>query len=114
VKLRLGPARAIAEGAGRGWTIDPEGPARRAFFVVRYRGRLHAYLNSCPHAGVPLDWVPDRFFERAGRYLLCGTHGARFRPEDGVCIAGPCAGRALQPLLLAVDNGEIVIELNPE
>ena len=44
------------------------------------------YVNSCPHLGSPLDWVPNRFLSADGRHVLCATHGALFRIEDGKVV----------------------------
>ncbi|MDT8376357.1 MAG: Rieske (2Fe-2S) protein [Mariprofundaceae bacterium] len=59
-------------------------------FLIRYNGGLHAYRNSCPHMGSPLDWLPGQFFSEGGNQLVCHTHDARFNPADGACISGPC------------------------
>jgi len=77
-------------------------------FVLRFKDRLHAYINRCPHAGSTLDWVPGRFFSPDGKMLLCQTHGAMFAPDDGACLAGPCP-QGLTPLpLKEQDNGLLV------
>lgn len=68
-------------------------------FVVRHKGRLHAYINRCPHAGTPLDWTPGRFFSPDNQWLVCQTHGAHFAPVGGDCVSGPCP-RGLTPLPL--------------
>ena len=109
---RLCRADEIAEGAGRGFRLGA-GAELVAVFVIRTGGALRGYINSCPHIGTPLDWLPDRFFSRAGDLLLCGTHGALFRPEDGLCVRGPCAGRRLAPAPIAIEDGEILLDLTP-
>jgi nitrite reductase/ring-hydroxylating ferredoxin subunit len=96
----------ISEGEGRGFVFG-SGIERDAVFVIHWRGQFLGYRNSCPHAGSPLDWPENRFFDASGRYLMCGTHGAVFRPEDGVCIEGPCEGRALEPVAIEMKDGEI-------
>ncbi len=96
----------IPEGQGRGF-IFGSGLERDAVFVIRWRGKFRGYRNSCPHVGSPLDWPENRFFDAIGRSLMCGTHGAVFRPEDGICIEGPCKGRALEPVAIEVKGGEI-------
>ncbi len=101
-RVPLCAADAVAEGAGRGFRLG-QGTEQVAVFVIRWQGAIRAYVNSCPHVGTPLDWLPDRFFDREGALLLCGTHGALFRPEDGVCVRGPCAGRRLAPAAIAVE-----------
>ncbi len=68
-------------------------------FAICFRGAFRAWRNRCPHAGSPLDWQPGRFFSEDGEQLLCHTHGARFDPLDGACLAGPCP-RGLESLPL--------------
>jgi nitrite reductase/ring-hydroxylating ferredoxin subunit len=102
----------IAEGKGRGFRLG-EGAHQFPVFVIRTSGALRAYVNSCPHVGTPLDGFPDRFFDRAGAHLLCGTHGAIFRPEDGVCVGGPCAGKRLEPVSIVIDGGVVMLERTP-
>lgn len=98
----------IAEGATRGFELG-SGIDRLDLFVLRRDGRLLAYRNDCPHAGSPLDMPQDQFLTADGRHFLCHTHGALFRVEDGLCVSGPCLGRALTPIALRVDGGEILI-----
>jgi nitrite reductase/ring-hydroxylating ferredoxin subunit len=76
-------------------------------FAVRRGDTVWAYVNRCPHRGTPLDWVPDQLLDEAGRDLVCATHGARFRVDDGVCIAGPCVGDQLVPVPLALRDGAL-------
>jgi nitrite reductase/ring-hydroxylating ferredoxin subunit len=61
-------------------------------FAVRYRGGVFAYLNRCSHVAMEMDWQPDRFFDLTGHYLVCGSHGAMFRPDTGECTHGPGRG----------------------
>jgi nitrite reductase/ring-hydroxylating ferredoxin subunit len=53
------------------------------------------YLNTCPHLGVPLDWLPGRFLSADGSRIVCATHGAEFRIDTGQCLRGPCRGESL-------------------
>ncbi len=98
----------IPEGTARGFRFG-SGTEQQMVFVVRKNDVLYAYVNACPHIGTPLDWLPDRFLDRDRRYLLCGTHGALFRIEDGFCVSGPCAGRRLTPAAIRVAEGEILL-----
>lgn len=84
----------------------------RAVFIVRHSGRVVAYENSCPHTGSPLDWRPGGFLDVDKRHILCATHGALFRIEDGYCLAGPCAGKGLKPVAITIEAG--CISLSPE
>ena len=102
----------IAEAAGKGFVLG-EGRRKREVFVVRKEGRIFGYVNSCPHAGTPLDWMPDRFFTNDGRFLICATHGALFEVEDGMCLRGPCRGLALEPVAVA-EEGEEIWLLEPD
>jgi nitrite reductase/ring-hydroxylating ferredoxin subunit len=81
------------------------GQACRAF-AVRFEGQVHAYLNRCTHVAMELDWQPNRFFDETGRWLLCGTHGALYRPDTGACAGGPCRG-GLVKIALAEKDGVI-------
>jgi nitrite reductase/ring-hydroxylating ferredoxin subunit len=110
--VRLCRADEVAEGKGRGFRLG-RGTEQVAVFVIRTAGDLRAYVNSCPHIGTPLDWLPDRFFDRSGEHLLCGTHGALFRPEDGLCVRGPCVGQRLAPAPITLEDGDIVLSLTP-
>ncbi len=102
----LCPREAIPENSARGFTIEPPG-GRLQVLLVRWNNRLHAYVNRCPHTGVNLDWVPDRFLDHSGTWLQCATHGALFRIHDGFCVHGPCAGQSLQPVPVDERNGEL-------
>ncbi len=82
-------------------------------FVVRYDAKARAYVNRCPHAGTELDWQPGEFFEEAGLYLICSTHGALFNPESGLCISGPCQGDCLERIRVEEREGHVIIPVNP-
>lgn len=82
-------------------------------FAVRHRGKVHAYVNRCPHMGTELDWQPGEFFEETGLYLICSTHGAIFEPNDGFCVAGPCRGASLQALETAERDGQVFLLGDP-
>ena len=78
-----------------------------AGFLVRQGDEVRGYVDRCPHAGWPLAVMDDRYLTRDGGRLLCTAHGALFRPLDGVCVAGPCAGDHLTPWPIAVADGLI-------
>ena len=78
-------------------------------FIVHVDGRYHAYVNTCPHVGTPLDLWPNEFFDADGRTLICSMHGAYFAPDTGRCIAGPCAGDSLETLAVRRDGDAIVV-----
>ena len=73
-------------------------------FIVRGEDeRLAAYENYCPHAGGPLNWLPNKLLSRSKRHLLCTRHGAHFAIHDGLCVHGPCVGSSLNPLPITVN-----------
>lgn len=82
---------------------------RSSFFVVRQGNTIRAYLNSCPHQRVPLNWKPDTFLTPDLDAIQCSLHRALFRIDDGYCTEGPCAGRSLTPVPVTVENGQVVI-----
>ncbi len=72
--------------------------------VVRKGDKAYAYLNRCPHTGGPMDWAEGQFLSMDGDVILCSMHGARFRIEDGLCLAGPCVGQSLSSVSLAIND----------
>ena len=91
--IRLCAPDELAEGHSRGFLID-----RDTLFAVRKDGQVFVYRNRCPHRGIPLDGVPDQFFDDSGSLIQCAAHGALFLIESGECVAGPCAGQSLSAL----------------
>jgi nitrite reductase/ring-hydroxylating ferredoxin subunit len=78
-------------------------------FLVKYGGRFYAYVNRCCHVPMTLDWVENRFFTADGRYLQCATHGARYLPETGECVAGPPCGKFLRRLEVSTADGKVYV-----
>ncbi len=99
----------IPDGEGKGFTIDTAS-GREEILVVRRGQQAFAYVNSCPHNGTPLDWVEHQFMTPDKQFIMCATHGAQFRVEDGFCVDGPCGGDSLETLPLGVEDGLIVLE----
>ena len=96
-------------GGARGFTIG-RGNWPLRMFVVRVAGTVCGYLNRCPHAGHPLDLTPQHFLTADGALILCASHGALFEKASGLCVAGPCAGRALTPIALQVRCGFVLLD----
>jgi nitrite reductase/ring-hydroxylating ferredoxin subunit len=88
-------------------TGDGDWPFRG--FIVRWEGQVYAYANSCAHLGHPLNMEPDKFFTADRRLLLCGSHGALFEPDTGICTAGPCAGARLARLACRLEDGWVYV-----
>ncbi|ETN92023.1 Rieske [2Fe-2S] domain protein [Gammaproteobacteria bacterium MOLA455] len=77
----------------------------RKLFAIRQDNQLYAYWNSCPHMGIPLNWMPGKFLDLDGALLQCSAHGALFHINSGECIGGPCVGDHLTPIALT-QNGD--------
>ncbi|MEI6440760.1 MAG: Rieske 2Fe-2S domain-containing protein [Alphaproteobacteria bacterium] len=78
-----------------------------AGFLVRQGEAVVGYVDSCPHNGWPLAVFDDLYLTRTGDRILCAAHGAVFRPDDGVCVGGPCAGERLTPWAIEVVGSEV-------
>lgn len=67
-----------------------------------------AWENSCPHKPeVKLDRGLGALVD--GDQLVCHEHGARFDCDDGYCTRGPCRGRSLSPIGVAVRDGAVYL-----
>ena len=98
----------IVDGESRGF--PPLAGAFTGLFAIRRGKKVFVYVNSCPHVGLPLDPVPDRFLDAKKTVIVCSAHGARFNIEDGECISGPCYGESLEAVATRVDeNGWVIV-----
>jgi nitrite reductase/ring-hydroxylating ferredoxin subunit len=98
----------LDEHAARAFTIGTgDWPLRG--FVVRVGAEVRGYVNRCPHAGHPLNLLPNRFLTPNGALILCSSHGAVFEKQTGYCVAGPCAGRSLRAVPLEVHAGFVML-----
>lgn len=101
----------IPDGSSRGF--DPEQNGQDTIFIVRIKGQLYGWRNACPHInGAPMAWRKDAYLNAKGTHIACHAHGALFEPETGVCVQGPCMGKALQAVQISEsENGQVM--LNP-
>ncbi len=79
--------------------------------VLRRDDRWYVYLNSCPHLGIPLNFIADDFLDLDRQYLICANHGALFRCEDGYCVSGPCVGQRLRQFDSEIRDGRLLVDL---
>jgi len=110
-RRELCPLDEIDDPGTRGFELDLGLAQPLRLFVVRRDDVLAAYLNRCPHTGAPLEWLPDQFFDLDNSFIQCAMHGALFRPADGYCVRGPCAGQSLEALDLEVQDGCVLVTL---
>jgi nitrite reductase/ring-hydroxylating ferredoxin subunit len=88
------------------WDVVQWGQPARAF-VMRFDGRLVAYLNRCAHVPTEMDWNPGEFLDIERRFILCSIHGAAYEPADGRCVGGPCGRGRLTALRVEERDGEV-------
>lgn len=93
-------SRLTAEGDALGFHYRDRLGRKQRGLLVRWQGKLYAYHNRCPHWSTPLDEDGPELFDHGSGTLICQTHGARFEPETGECIEGPCLGDRLTPLAI--------------
>ncbi|MFQ5955816.1 MAG: Rieske (2Fe-2S) protein, partial [Kiloniellales bacterium] len=55
----------LPDGGAKGFIVPGVGETGDLFLVRRGR-RVYGYVNSCPHAGTPLELIEDRFLNRDG------------------------------------------------
>ena len=99
----------IADGAAKTF-IWRHGAKLFEMFVQRMGDHIHAYENTCPHIGLPLNFRPDRFLDFDGEALLCVNHGAYFRIDNGLCFKGPCRDKWLVPVAVSLIDGQVVVD----
>jgi nitrite reductase/ring-hydroxylating ferredoxin subunit len=76
-------------------------------FVVRRGDAVAGFVDSCPHMGLPLAKRLDDYLTDDGALIGCDWHGALFRPEDGLCVGGPCQGQSLKPWPIEIVGGMV-------
>ena len=87
-----------------------EGDWPLSLFVVRRGSEIYGYVNRCPHAGHELNINPGEFLTRDGGLIMCRSHGAQFRIDDGICVFGPCPGTQLQTFDVEIIDGGVFVE----
>lgn len=89
-----------------------EGPFEQEGILLRLPdGQIRAYKNQCRHLAIPLDERdPGTLWDPSGRNLVCAAHGALYRPDDGLCTAGPCRGSHLHELPVILDGGSVWLD----
>lgn len=104
----LGSLDDLPDGQATLVALDTGGGAAQPFrlLLLRTGAQVHAFVNRCPHFGVPLASRQAQLIANPGASISCNVHYARFRWADGVCEAGECRGEQLipVPLVLAADK----------
>lgn len=107
-------AESIERGGAKAFSLSRRTDAGEArpfpILIVRtHANDYFGYVNACPHEGIWLNFGAGEFFTPDRAFLRCGRHGARFEIDSGLCIDGPCNGKSLEPLALAVIGGEVCL-----
>lgn len=76
--------------------------------VLKANEEVSVYLDLCPHNKIELSQTGD-YLSADGSRLMCATHGATFKLEDGSCDRGPCEGDTLAKIPFEVVNDAIRI-----
>ena len=102
----LADARRLRELQGLRFDVTIDSVSREAF-AVRWKGRVYAFVNVCRHQLLALDFGDAHFFDDRADAIVCCHHGARYRPDTGECIEGPCAGARLTPVAVEERDGAL-------
>lgn len=109
-RIAIAASEEVGERTGRRFRIQRGGAPVEAF-VVRFEGRLRAWVNRCTHRQVELDLGRGDFFHPSADLLLCRAHGATFDVRTGACSDGPCPrGSGLEPIPVGEEDGRIWAE----
>lgn len=98
----------LSDPGSRAFSLSLQGTEIEGF-VVRQGEHVNAFINSCPHTGASLNWNPHQFLDVDGEFIQCSLHGALFRPNDGLCVRGPCVGQSLEALEVTLEKGVICL-----
>jgi len=106
--IRIPATASLAEGEAKTFPMpdsDEQG------FVIRTPSGLKAFLNRCRHWPAPLDMDDAEFWNPEAKMIQCKIHGALFRPEDGLCVFGPCSGAPLKQFPAQADGDDCLVEV---
>ncbi len=111
IRVPAGSLSALGAGEVRPIRLKPtpDGMRREVLVLRDAGGVVRAYRNLCKHLPILLDAGSRQYLTPDGTELLCNTHGARYRREDGFCVHGPCSGASLDPVPLVVDGDSLVV-----
>jgi nitrite reductase/ring-hydroxylating ferredoxin subunit len=89
-----------------------DGPFEDSGILVRLAdGTIRAFKNECRHLPMALDArEPKELWDAEGQHLVCNSHGALYRPEDGLCVRGPCQGSHLHTLPIVVRDAVVFLD----
>lgn len=107
-KFPVCPSAALADGQHRKLTMVFEG-RKEECLLLRFDGRVYAYLNRCVHMPRRLDCEEARIFDATGRHLRCSMHGIVYEPQTGASLSAMCEGERLRSVGAYEEEGEVGI-----
>jgi len=90
---------------------SPPGQGLASLLLQRAGQGVQAYVNVCPHLGLPLNGRSGEFLLLGPDRLQCAYHCAVFRLADGQCIEGPAVGFALDAVPVEVVAGVVHVAI---
>lgn len=69
-----------------------------SLMLQKSKGVYIAFKNHCPHQGRRMNYSAGMFLTTKEGNIVCPAHGAEFKPDDGLCVNGPCKGQSLEPV----------------
>lgn len=93
-----------APGACIRFSLELDGLPTPAFAILTSQG-WRAYVDRCRHLPLTLEPGLGGLSPDGGSTLTCARHFASYEATTGVCLVGPCKGRALTPLRLEQRDG---------
>ena len=78
--------------------------------VIRYQGKVYAYIDRCAHLPYELYCNPGKFSDSEGLVLICSAHGASHDPPTGHCVGGPCNHGCAKLAVEEFDGGVYLAE----
>ncbi|MBL8509784.1 Rieske (2Fe-2S) protein [Chitinimonas sp. JJ19] len=105
------PVCALADLVDGVATMRTLGVAAMPFHLLLLRSGevVYGYVNRCAHFGVPLAKQQEQLIFKPHESVSCNVHYARYRWQDGVCVAGECTGAALLAVPLCVQDGVVLV-----
>lgn len=78
--------------------------------IIRREGKLCAWINECPHAGLPMNLPSGKVMLHKDGFIVCPVHGASFDAETGACVGGPAAGDSLDAIAVEQVGDEVRVK----
>lgn len=77
---------------------------QKKVIVLLYEKQIYAWLDACPHysQATPMSWKNDQYLSEDHKFIKCFAHGALFNFQTGDCVQGPCVGKKLTSVNIAI------------